>query len=270
MVNTRSIIPSFSVDWKFFSFNFILREGLLNMLHGAARGFKTHYTRPRRVTAYAGTRRTARGRLQAARRYSYRQNIYARAPTGERKFFDTDLDDAVVTTTMNIVNLTIIPEGNGESDRIGRKVTVRKISVRGNIELSASTSASTTSATVLCYLVQDKQTNGAQFLAADLLDVDSFKSFRNLSNSSRFTVLAKKVFNLTVGGAAPSGAALVFGEYIQDLTFNINCNVPIEYDNSATTGAIGTVKTNNLYWVTQSSTSSTTIVANARLRYTDN
>ncbi len=118
-------------------------------------------------------------------------------------------------------------------------------------------------------VVQDTQTNGAAFLAADLIDVDTFKSFRNLSNSQRFKVLYKRVYNLKVSGAAPSGAALVFGEDVRDINVNISCNVPIEYDNSATSGVITSVRTNNLYWVTQSSTSSTAIVANARLRYTD-
>lgn len=187
----------------------------------------------------------------------------------EKKFFDTNINDTDVAATMTINNLTIVPEGNGESDRIGRKICVKKIHIKGVLKLDPATAAASTADYVICQIVQDTQTNGAAFVATDLIETDEFKQFRNLANSTRFKVLWKKVYTLRASGAAPSGAALVFGEDVRSLNANVNCSVDIEYDNSATTGAIGTVRTNNLYWVTQSSDGTCGITANARIRYTD-
>lgn len=194
---------------------------------------------------------------------------YKRTGAGELKFFDTDVNDASVSNAMTINNLTIVPEGNGESDRVGRKITIKKIHIRGTVTLLSGTDMALCSTNVLCMLVQDTQTNGAAFAATDLLDTDNFKSFRNLANSQRFKVLYKKVYSLKVSGAAPTGAALAHGEDIRYINVNKSVNIPIEYDNSATTGAVTTVRSNNLYWVTQATEASAGITAGARIRYQD-
>lgn len=188
---------------------------------------------------------------------------------GEKKFFDTSVNDAVVAANMTITNLTVIAEGNGESGRIGRKILLKNIHVKGSLKMAAATAGASTSDQVTCMLVQDTQTNGEQFGVTDLLDTDEFKSFRNLSNSTRFKVLYKKIFSLKSSGAAPSGAALIFGEDLRQLNVNKTVNIPIEYDNTASDGTIATVKTNNVYWVVQSSDGICGITANVRLRYTD-
>lgn len=187
----------------------------------------------------------------------------------EKKFFDTDVNDAVVTAAMDIHQLCIIPEGNGESDRIGRKINVKSIHIKGILRMAAATGATSTSDQVICMLIQDTQTNGTEFSAVNLLDTDEFKSFRNLANSQRFVTLFKKVYNIGVSGAAASGAAFVFGEAMRGINVNKYCDIPIEYDNSATSGVITSVRSNNLYWVTQSSDGVCGITANARIRYTD-
>ncbi len=214
------------------------------------------------------------GRKVAARRYTRygprpAAAWQARQSSGEMKFFDTRVDDAVVSATMTISNLCIIPEGNGESARIGRKITIKKIHVKGALTLPAATGSANTSDKVICMLVQDKQTNGAIFLPANFVDTDVFDSFRNLAESSRFRVLYKKVFTVNAGGAAASGAAFTFSENVRSINCNVNCTVPIEYNNTADDGTIATVRSNNLYWVTQSSAGITAIVANVRVRYTD-
>ncbi len=187
----------------------------------------------------------------------------------EAKFFNTVVSDAVVTTTMVISNLTVVPEGNGESERVGRKINIKSIHVRGSLTLPSTTTMADTSDVVICMLVQDTQTNGAAFAATDLLDTDGFTSFRNLANSTRFRILYKKIYALKIYGAAPSGAALVSGEDVRAININKRVNIPMEYDNSASTGAIGTVRSNNVYWVTQSSAGISGTALTARIRYTD-
>ncbi len=233
----------------------------------SARTFKGYQyrARPRRVGAPASRYVRRRAALYRQRPVPY----MARVSTGELKFFDTDVDDATVAAGMNIQNLCIVPEGNGESARIGRKMTIKKIHVKGSIELFAASTFTTSSDTVICMLVQDTQTNGAAFVATDLIDTDIFKSFRNLANSKRFNVLYSRTFALKVSGGAPSGAALIRGEDRRTLSVNVNVNIPIEYDNSATTGVITSVRTNNVYWVTQSASAACAIIADARIRYTD-
>ncbi len=187
----------------------------------------------------------------------------------EHKFFNTTVSSTPITAAMIIQNLTVIPEGNGESDRIGRKVTIRSVHIKGQMTLIAATALTGTSEKVFAYLVQDKQTNGAVFAATDLLDTDSVISFRNLANTSRFKILLKKTYVFKAGGAAPTGAAFGFSQHTVDININKTCNIVMEYDNSATTGAIGTVRSNNLYWVTQAAGATVNSVIIARVRYSD-
>lgn len=132
-----------------------------------------------------------RGPQRSRRRITYAQRGYVRTTGfygrftsgGERKFKNTVVDDAAIAATLTINNLTVIAEGNGESERVGRKLTVTKISVLYSMQLPGSTTAAASSDTVRCMLIQDKQTNGAQFVATDLIDLDNFNEFNNLANS---------------------------------------------------------------------------------------
>ncbi len=239
--------------------------------HGAGYGGPRAFKRPLRG-GYVPYRRPYRRRARKFRPgYDRTSGFYGRftGPTAELKFHDVSVDDAIVALTLNITNLTVIPEGNGEEQRVGRKISIKKIHVKGTVDLSTGTDFQNASDHVTCMLVQDTQTNGAAFVALDLLEVDTYKSFRNLANSQRFKVLWKRKYIVQVGGGAPTGAAFAFGEDIKDISANVKCNIPMEYDNSATTGAIGTVRSNNVYWVTISSSNSAGITANVRLRFSD-
>ncbi len=193
----------------------------------------------------------------------------SRIPTGELKFHDVTIDDAVVAATMTINNLTIIAQDTTESTRIRRKCNIHSIHWKYNMSLPVATSAGSTADIVKVMLVLDMQTNGAAFAATDLIETDVWDAFRNLSNSKRFRVLYSKDIQFKAGGAAPSGAAFVFSEDIKYIIGNKTVNIPIEYDNSVTTGAIGSVKSNNLYWVTQSISGLIGATGTVRLRFSD-
>ncbi len=213
----------------------------------------------------------ARRRRQFRVGYDRTSGYYGRYTSGgEMKFKDTSVADGTVTAAVTVAELTVIPEGNGEQERVGRKITIKRVHMTGALTLGWSVGAANTSERVLCYIVQDRQTNGAVFSATDLLDADGIDNFLNLANSSRFKILAKKTYILNVGGAAPSGAAYIFGEDIVPVEFHLKVNIPMEYDNSATTGVVTTVRSNNIYFVTQSQTGLlTSLVGNVRLRYSD-
>lgn len=189
---------------------------------------------------------------------------------GERKFHDVSLADGEVTAALSIINLTIIPEGNGESDRIGRKITIKNISWRYKIQLKEHTDITKSSDTIKMMLVQDMQTNGAQFTALNLLETDIWESHRNLANSRRFVVLwSKDVTLASTSGGPASTTTTNFSSNRRVVVGGKSCNIQIEYDNSATTGAIGTVRSNNLYWCTQSIEGDLDCGGQCRLRYTD-
>lgn len=189
---------------------------------------------------------------------------------GEKKFFDTNIgSDVTVTAALLRTNLAIIAEGNGESNRIGRKVTVKNIHVQGIVALNSATSSNATSDIVYCMIVLDKQTNGSLFNATDLLDTDGFTSFRNLANSHRFKVLKKIVMDFSAGGGVESGVGHAYSENLTSFSINHKCSIDIEFDNSATTGVITSCRSNNIYFVTQSGSGLCGITARARIRYTD-
>ncbi len=203
--------------------------------------------------------RRTRGRILPAQRGYVRTSgfygRYARAG-GERKFFDTDLD-AVFTTiaaTMELANLNIIVQGNTESNRIGRKVILKRVDCKGLITLPSTADPTATSEIVRLLLVCDKQTNGAAFTATDLWETDSYRSFNNLANSSRFQVLKSKTytFSAPAGSGRGSTDTLAWGEKAIAWKMGVNLNLTIEFDNSATTGAVTTQRSNSLWLVSQS------------------
>lgn len=230
----------------------------------------------RKRTNGGGGYKAKRAKIPPQARGYLRQSGYYGRMTGagavERKFLDTDVGAGIggVAPTMEFSNLCVVPQGDEESQRIGRKIRVKSVDFKGTLTLAPATVATSTSDNIRVMLVLDTQTNGAQFAATDLLETDSYFSFNNLANSGRFRVLKKLQYSLSAQGAAATGAAFTFGEVTRNISFHHNCDVPIEYDNSANTGAITTVRSNNLFIVTQASTGNiVTIAGDARIRYSD-
>ncbi len=191
-------------------------------------------------------------------------------PGGELKFHDLDIDDPTIATNGTIVedSCNVIAEGNGEEERIGRKVTLRSINWRFNIRLPEGTAVTTTSDTVRVIVYLDKQTNGATAAVTDLLESDNYQSFNNLANKSRFRTLMDRTYDLNTDLSGD-------GTTVDSPRFNINdsffkkINIPIEYDNTATTGAISTQRSNNIGVLLLSKNGLCTFDSKMRLRYSD-
>lgn len=189
----------------------------------------------------------------------------------ERKFLDTAFSDGTLASAMTFYNPMVIPQGDTESQRIGRKVVIRSLHLRGTLTLLNATDVTNTSNQFRMRIVIDTQTNGAQFGATDLLETDAINSFSNLANRSRFRVLYDKTKEFNSFGASATGAAYSFGEVIKPISVNLKLNLPVEFDNSATTGAITTVRSNYICITMQSSTGEIISMAmTSRIRYTDN
>ncbi len=82
-----------------------------------------------------------------------RVSAYVRKPiaaVGELKFHDLDINDSVIAQNGNIAEDSVltIAQGTTESERIGRKLTVKRIGWRFEIKLIAGTASATTNEVV--------------------------------------------------------------------------------------------------------------------------
>lgn len=167
---------------------------------------------------------------------------------GELKFFDFNAIDAIVapngTITGSIIN---IAQGVTESQRIGRKCTIRSMHWQASLTLPGANGAASPPASdrvrVIVYL--DRQCNGAAAAIGDILALNIIDSFRNLANQGRFQLLHDKFYPLNYQTLSSDNAGTQDAcTLIKNFSFYKKLNIPIEY--SGTTGAIGEIRSNNI------------------------
>ena len=192
----------------------------------------------------------------------------------EKKFLDTNVgingDDQ--GAIFNSGTVCVVPEGDGQSNRHGRKITITSVMLRGRFTLDA-TAPTPDRMRIIMYL--DKQCNGATLAASDILtnasgSAATIDGFRNLEETHRVVVLADKTYTLQ----RPNGNATVaLAVANRTVTMYKKCNIEIVYDNSATTGAIATIRSNNIGFmlINQLDTAANAgdFNGNIRIRYTD-
>ncbi len=195
-----------------------------------------------------------------------------RKANGELKFHDLDVNDAVVAAGGNIAedSCLTIAQGTTESSRIGRKVIVKSINWRFSIDLPSASSAGSTTEVVRVILYLDKQTNGATATVLGILETSDFQSFNNLANTSRFTTLMDRTYDLVIPTIADlAGPTTNTGEFILSDTLFKKVNIPIEYDNSFATGVITTMRSNNIGVLLLSKAGIAGFESKMRLRFSD-
>ncbi len=181
----------------------------------------------------------------------------------ERKFIDYEVDKAVVKSMAGgevdpaTGSISAIAQGDGESNRDGRKCVLKQVMVRGYVELNGLDDQGdeilTQAATVFVALVQDTQSNGAQLNAEDVYDdptdtdLDPL-AYRNLQFSKRFRVLQTKLLQLTPQVFSKSGGASTDQQTApvrRPFMFMKNVNIPVNH--SGTTADISTVTDDSLH-----------------------
>lgn len=191
-------------------------------------------------------------------------------PLQEKKFIDISIAENALSNQLEITNLTVIPQGDDESSRTGRRARIRKVQFKVHLKQDSNGTPNSNSSTNKFMLIQDTQTNGAQFVALDLLTSDGIFGWNNLANSKRFKTLWQSTSSIS-GSMYGIVGAPDNGQVEQWITCNKALDVVIEYDASVTTGAIGSVRSNNLYFVAMSSANADCLYRlEARIRFTDN
>jgi len=213
-----------------------------------------------------------RGNARTSSNYSgnYR---YGRSSNPELKFFDNAISTSTPTAGTVSNQLLTIPQDATQSGRVGRKIVVRKIVCNLTALINGTgTAAAIGSDRVRFVLVLDKQANGA---ACDWASVGNgvftaanVDALRNLDNVQRFKII--KDWDLALN--CTSGVSGAWNFQAKAINFVHNCAIPIEYDGSVTTGAIGSIRSNNLCLLVIGTTvnNGASLQGTIRIRYTDN
>ncbi len=194
------------------------------------------------------------------------------AKTGETKFHDFVLDDALIATAGTVTpSINLIAEGTTESTRIGRKCRIVGIGWKWTCALNSqdaqATPASGDVARIIMFI--DKQANGATAAVTDILETANYQSFNNLSNSSRFRTLMDKTVVLNRANMASDGAGVVSNSNnFRAGTFYKKCNIPLEW--SGTTGVITELRSNNVGVLLISKAGGMVFDSQVRVRFSDN
>lgn len=170
----------------------------------------------------------------------------------------------------------MIPAGTGLQERIGRKIAVTGIFIKGVADLPSSASAADMADNIRFMVVHDKQCNGNSALASDVLanvaPGAAWRSFRNLPNTQRFRVLHDEVMGLQSGGGAYEGTGTnvaAFAPVNHPFTVNVTFKKPLVIEYSGVAGGINEIKSNNVFILLASDIAKGRVEFSLRTRFTD-
>jgi len=206
---------------------FFSREGMSKR----SKRSKSGSSKRKSVKAYTSKKQRATRTAAVERNLKY----------AEKKNIDTPFN---LTGTLSPVETALTPtaclcvcsQGAAADERLGRRIRVKSIYVRGRISVPTNM---TGSGMFRMIIFQDKQPNGSVPGATDLLQANEFVSPINLGNSKRFKILADE----TLGGilfSLDSDEGRTFERYIKT-------NIEVGYTNNILTGTAADVLTNGIY-----------------------
>jgi len=210
----------------------------------------------------------------------------------EKKFFDTSLQSAINSptdatggeedpTTLNCLNCPA--QGDGESQRDGRQISMHSINIKGNVFIPAQTNQTAADVVpdIFIALVCDKQTNGSQMNSEDCFTNPAANNslaaqpFRNLEYVQRFQVLKTvRIASKNIAGAMQpvfdgtnievQGAQIPFSMYVNLKGMKVN------FISGQTSSVIAAIADNSLHVIAYASNASSlgpTIQYASRLRF---
>lgn len=183
--------------------------------------------------------------------------VQARAAKNELNFLDSNLGVTTAKNVMQIFLLNGMPTGNDANTRLGRKIHIKSIQLKGTVSWDIQTPVATggaSSGRAKVCLVYDKQSNGAAPAFIDIFDNSTTVpspgpwTMRNISNADRFVILHDEVFDMTVNN--DTGAAFVFNTDRSLATFDYyrKCNLEVTYNTTAGS-TVGSIATGGLFLI---------------------
>lgn len=209
----------------------------------------------------------------------------------EYKFYDTSLVASALTSPTDcsggehdpatVLCLSAPAQGSSEIQRVGRSIRICRLDVVGNCaipETSAKTSL-TDMPNIFIAIVLDTQTNGAQLNSEDVYKNTAAEAtlatriYRNMSNTSRFRVLAQKLIrfqDLSATNNTTTGSITQHGCFMP-WQFHLKMNLPVKFSVGGTSAGVASVEDNSLHLIafTNSTAYLPEISYNARIRYSD-
>ncbi len=193
----------------------------------------------------------------------------------EKKFHDMLYSADPVGSTWALLShaggqsLNLIAQGLTEKTRVGRRICVHNINIKGEVVMPTATTAIGRQLVKLA-LVMDRQANGADGAASDVWEVaaSGLHSYRNLAAAPRFKVLWSKVFTMN-SSISGNGTTIDTNEMLRFFNCSVKLEEPIEYDGA--TGAITEIQSVNFFLmgVALASSPAVTMTARCRIRFTD-
>lgn len=211
--------------------------------------------------------------------------------TPEKKFYDTSLVGSALTAPTDatggehdpatVLTISAPAQGTTEQQRVGRSILITTVDIQGNCAIP-STSAKTTLIdlpNIMIALVLDTQTNGAQLNSEDVfknMGADAslaVQAFRNMSNTPRFKVLAKRLLKFETVSATNNAASNTITQHGCFIPWDIHLKLalPVKFSVGSTAAGVASVEDNSLHIVAFCNDVgyAPEISYGARIRYTD-
>lgn len=184
----------------------------------------------------------------------------------ELNFVDTTLSSSAISTTPYLALLNGMAQGTTASTRIGRRIQMKSLEVKGWIQADSTATVNQ----VRWVVVLDKQANATAPAWLDVYDAAVPYSLRNISNKARFWVLHDSGLLTVTGNNTTAGQQTDCS--LVPIEFYKRINIPVQY-NSGSAGTIGDIQTNSLYFMaiglTASGTADCQLNGTFRIRYDD-
>lgn len=198
----------------------------------------------------------------------WRRNQYLGSSGSALKYHDFTSTTVNPSTTGTLfTNAIAIPQNTGPADRIGQRVILKKITIRGSLRTNGTATAQNIGTYITkLMVVLDKQCNGA-FPSFTDIQTNNLYGYNNLDNVDRFVIL--KTLWLQINPTVIyNGAAMLDTKKQRAFKFSVPLNYEIIY--SSNMGVIAEIKSNNIFVCCISNDSgSTDLDFKARVRFQD-
>jgi len=182
----------------------------------------------------------------------------------ELKVIDTT-GATLADSSGDLILLSGVAAGTDFTDRIGRKIFLKSISLR--FSMVPGTASTNQGDVVRVMLIYDTQTNGAAPATTDILTTASQLSHMNLNNRDRFRVLMDK--NLTMGASIYAASALTQGAPVPRF-FHMYRKIALEEIFQGTANTVGSIATGAIWLlIIGIQDDLTQTYYNARIRFED-